>query len=190
MKQATLISLSFVITLYSCGLLQQNSNEKYHKDKVIKTSLKSEWTKLNCDLYINLDNDFAFATDPEIAFIHKDELETERCPNVFITEFGTYDDSTKLKEVIDTTTFESLGANMFKDKNHLYSYYAMCDGGYFNIFSDETAVFSFLGGSYFQFKSKNIIYQNRNIENVQLNLFHEHQRGCFQEIKLIIDSST
>lgn len=39
-------------------------------------------------------------------------------------------------------------------------------------------------------KSKTITYQNRNLENVQLNLFHKQQEGCFQENKLIIDSST
>ena len=150
-----------MFNLLSCSH-DQDSNEKGVDQNKVKPTLGREWKRLKCGLYINSIGDLAFATNPQIAFTPENELEAERCPNVFITEFGTYEDSTQLKEVVDTVTFEHLGANMYKDKNHLYSYYAMCDGGYFNIFSNDTAGFSYLGGVYFQFKSK--IYHTRQGE--------------------------
>lgn len=149
------------VSLFSCNQSPKadKKSDNYDSD-TLRTSFNHEWNKLRCGLYTNSKGDLAFATDPEIAFTPQNELEAERCPNVFITEFGTYDDTTKLKAVIDTTTFKPLGANMFKDKNHIYSYYAMCDGGYFDIFSDDTTGFALLSGTYFQFKSK--IYHTRH----------------------------
>ena len=39
-------------------------------------------------------------------------------------------------------------------------------------------------------QSKTITYQNRNLDNVQLKLFHKQDRGCFQQNKIIIDSNS
>ena len=95
-----------------------------------------------------------------------------------------YSDS---KEGIKTQVWVALIANLIFQVIH--KQVKECE-----LFTTIVAMASANLGSYISLikviKSKTITYQNRNIENVQLNLFHEHQGGCFQEIKLIIDSST
>lgn len=50
----------------------------------------------------------------------------------YITKFG-FNEGKTLKSVIDTATFTSLGSYYYKDKRHIYSYYAMLNGGSFNV---------------------------------------------------------
>ncbi len=158
--------------LLSCNL-QNNSNVNNEEAKEATALFEQEWKELRCGLYLNATGELGFSTESEIAFVPQNELDPERCPNVFITTFGDYDDSTQLKELIDTATFEALGADFYKDKNRIYSHYAMCDGGYFRIFSEDTTSFKVLGNSYAKFKSK--IYHFRNGE---LNADPESFRAC------------
>ncbi|MFT5777322.1 MAG: hypothetical protein ACI837_000254 [Crocinitomicaceae bacterium] len=121
--------------------------------------VKKGWRETKSGLFVNEKGDIAFATDAEIAFTPKEDLEAERCPNNFLTTFGTEEDKTQLKREVDTLTFEEIGADFYKDKNHIYSHYAMCDGGYFRIFSDDTTGFKLLGNRYA--KHQSTIYYGR-----------------------------
>jgi hypothetical protein len=125
----------------------------------------STWRKLNCGLFMNKNGDLAYATKPVKALIPYSKKNKAECPNVFITSFGyPFDSNNKtLIEIIDTNSFISLEADYFKDKNHIYSYYGMCDGGYFQIFADDTASFRTLSSSYVQYKSKVYFARNREI---------------------------
>ena len=91
---------------------------------------------MNCGLYISPDGDIGYASIPERANLDKSELIGEECLNSFLTTFN-YDDTTQLKYVIDTLTFENIGTTFYKDKNHNYDYYPMCDGGYFNLLIEQ-----------------------------------------------------
>lgn len=119
----------------------------------------TEWKKLKCGLYLSPEGVLGFASDPEIANISSSELESERCPNVFLTTIGS-EHKVTLSSVIDTNTFEAIGAAFYKDKSNIYNYYAMCDGGYLNIFANDTTDFKILGSCYASYKNK--IYHSRN----------------------------
>ena len=100
------------------------------------SKLSTDWRKMDCGLYISPTGDIGFASYPERANIDKSELEAEEIPNYFLSRFN-YNDTTQLKYVIDTLTFEQTGPMIYKDKNHDYYYYPNSDGGYFYLLVSE-----------------------------------------------------
>ncbi len=58
--------------------------------KEIVNSVKPEpWRQINSSLYIDTNGRLGFATDPSIVNIPRNELEGERCANVFLTTIGS-----------------------------------------------------------------------------------------------------
>jgi hypothetical protein len=127
-------------------------------------SSEREWKLLKHGLYINTAGEIGFATERDLVFIPPSEIEGERsmCPNNFLTTFG-YDDSTRLKSIIDVNTFESLGAFYYKDKNRVYTHYSVCDGGAFKIFANDTVSFKVLG-LHATYKSKAYHYRRGQLD--------------------------
>ena len=119
----------------------------------------NKWKELECGLFINPKGAIGFPSAPEIANIPNSKLKPEQCPNVFITKIG-WNDTTKLNQVIDINTFEDLGACFYKDKNRIYSYYPMCDGGYFNIFKKDTTDFRIVSDWYAK-DNKDVFYMSK-----------------------------
>ncbi len=136
-KNVFLFSLLALISLSGCS----------QSDPSTQKESTSDWEKLNCGLFLSPTGELGFASDPEIANVPTSELTSERCANVFLTTLGS-EGKVKLSSVIDTSTFEILGAGFYKDKHNIYNHYAMCDGGYLNIFAKDTATFKLLGRSY------------------------------------------
>lgn len=169
MKEISLILfLGIVLGICSCGnidekVLSENSSyqEKPSRQDNQETLTKSssDWKKLSCGLFISSMGELGFASLPKLANIPLTQIKSEECPNVFITTLGS-DHTKKLSDIIDTNTFVELGAGYFKDRNNIYNHYAMCDGGYLNIFSTDTATFKVLGCCYASYKNK--IYHSRN----------------------------
>jgi hypothetical protein len=150
-----IISVFVILTL---GVISCVQNDSSGDDIVSLEKAKlpnREWIKLKCGLFLKNDGVLAFASRPDLVFTSQSKTDPDECPNVFITELGSYEDSIRpnLKELVDTMTFQSVGADFYKDKNHIYMHYDMCDGGYLRIFSDDTASFRLLGGQYMVFKS-------------------------------------
>lgn len=119
----------------------------------------NEWRELECGLFMSPKGELAFASAPDIANISRTLLEPEQCPNYFITKFG-WDDTIRISQIIDTTSFEYLGAFYYKDKNNIYSYYPMCDGGYLNIFKKDTFNFRIIGDWYAK-DNKEVFYMRK-----------------------------
>jgi len=153
----------FLIGITTCSLIQcqqgNYSNQKKspsHNQSIVKR----KWQKLRCGLYLHANGDIGFPTAPHIVFVPPEELEGERamCPNKFLTMLKDRNQK-PLKQVVDTTTFTSLGAHFYKDKSHLYFHFSTCDGGYLKIFANDTTSFSVINGLYVRYKSN--IYYNR-----------------------------
>ncbi len=104
------------------------------------------WQQLKGRLYLNTEGELGFATDPRVLGLSPAEL-GERCKNVFLTTIGS-NYETSLNEVIDTASFEELSADFFKDKNFIYRYHPMCEGGYLLTFSNDTENFRILNSQY------------------------------------------
>lgn len=116
---------------------------------VDKNQSDSNWTHIKSNLFINNQGQIGFASDISVANVPRSELGGETCANVFITTIGS-DYTTSLNEVIDTATFETLGAEFYRDKNHLYHFYTMCEGGYLRIYSDDPSNFTLINDCYAQ----------------------------------------
>lgn len=126
------------------------------------------WRKLSCGLYINSNEEIGFPTRPNYVFKeYKLKGEDKMCPNKFITLLN---DSIPLKTIIDTNTFRALGALFFRDKNSIFHYYAICDGGYLNLFSKDTAAFEVLNNSFVRHHSS-IFHERSGIIDADINTF-------------------
>lgn len=143
------VQISLIALLFGCSV-----------SKEVEPSVNPDgWRRMNNGLYLNSDGQLGFATDPDLANVPRSELIGEQCANVFLTTIGS-DGKRSLNDVLDTSTFISLGGSFFKDKNHIYNFYAMCEGGYLTIFSKDTSNFRILGSCYASHHST--IYHHRD----------------------------
>jgi hypothetical protein len=158
MKSFSAALLLFVLSIYFAGC-----SAAANKD-VPKSVYANGWRKLQCGLFMHTDGRLAFASAPQLVNVKREDLKGETCPNKFITTFGS-DYTTQLRSVIDTATFEALPVNDFyKDKNNIYSHYAMCDGGYFTVFATDTASFVVYNNCYFKYQGKVMYFRGGAID--------------------------
>ncbi|MFN8713475.1 MAG: hypothetical protein ACK5Z2_11545 [Bacteroidota bacterium] len=156
MKSFSAALLLFVLGVYFAGC--NNAGNKNESGYV------NGWRKLQCGLFMHTDGRLAFASDPQLVNVKREDLKGETCPNKFITTFGS-DYTTQLRSVIDTATFEALPvSDFYKDKNNIYSHYAMCDGGYFTVFATDTASFVMYNNCYFKYQGKVMYFRGGAID--------------------------
>lgn len=127
--------------------------EQTLRKKEIDSMNKSlNWKLIKNNLYRNKNG--------EIGFKEKRSLGEGTSPVTdYITKFG-FNDGKPLKTEIDTATFEDLGSSYYKDKRHIYIYYAMLGGGSFSIDTKvDYKTFKVIGDSYA--KDKKHIYCDR-----------------------------
>lgn len=147
--KSTLILIFIGFLLLGCRDNADNSILEASMEESDKNPLG--WKKLECGLYINNDGEIGFPTRPNFIF-KEDELrgEDKMCPNKFITYLS---DSIELKNIIDTNTFIHFSSSFYLDKNNIYNYYSMCDGGYLFLFSDDTSGFEVLNDEFVRHNS-------------------------------------
>lgn len=155
--------LLIICSFFSCCSGERQESVRLSEKHTAHVPDSSDWRKMTCGLFMSPEGELGFASNPEIANFNDAELiayskKTELCENQFLTTFG-HEGEVRLYAVIDTTTFESIGAGFFKDKNHIYSHYEMCDGGYFKIFSSDTSSFRLLNAYYMSYKDEIYYYR-------------------------------
>ncbi|UIR56811.1 DKNYY domain-containing protein [Sphingobacterium sp. SRCM116780] len=136
------------------------------------------WRELKCGLWMNTKGDIGFKTSRVIAM--DEDIKYE---DFYLTKFD-FNENLPLKGIIDTLTFKNLGNTFYKDKNNIYHYYGMSDGGSFYIFDADYATFEILGDCYA--KDKNNIYKMR--DDGKSNLDYKTFKtitgpGCFAKDK-------
>jgi hypothetical protein len=159
--------LTVSIFLIGCNYQERQTSidDKY------ETSNKNRagWTILNCGLYINSKGQIGFPTRPDYVFKDNElQGEDKMCPNRFLVKLN---DSIPLNEVIDTNSFIALGVCFYKDKSAIYFYYAMCDGGYFRHFSNDTSNFKVLNSCYVSHNNSIYYSRGRQVLDVDFNSF-------------------
>jgi hypothetical protein len=143
-------SFFYLCLLFGCSLKE---NAQHIKNKNVS------WKEIKGGLYLSPEGEIGFASAQRFANIRREKLKGETCANVFITTMN-WDDTTKISSVVDTATFEHLGSDYYRDKNHIYNFYSMCEGGYFKIFSSDTSDFRLLSSCYARHKDE--IFHHRN----------------------------
>lgn len=123
------------------------NHENISNSRVIKDSIV--WTK----------NDFGLWTSNQ-GDIGLQEVITHEKSKPRLHYIIKLDDGQFLKNVIDTTTFVSVGANFYKDSKHVYYHYRMAGGGKIWIIEGaDPLTFKHIGGYYA--KDKYFVYAER-----------------------------
>lgn len=183
----------FSIFLFSCSCTSKKtefkkkteddsiSNSRTERLSLRKKTIDSvnsslEWRKTNFELWRSKNGDLGIKTqeaNEEGVFIDR-----------FITELCCEGD--KIKNVIDTPTFKYLGSSFYKDKNNVYTHYAMADGGNFWIVEEaDVKTFDVIGKSCYA-KDKSFIYGERamKMSNVDYKTFKTcDDCGCYAKDK-------
>jgi len=164
-----LLLITIAIASYACTNTSNEIQEQLNTEDTSKATKAKfspiqidEWTELACGLYSTEKGDIGFPSAPSIVLTSDSLLSEFGLSNVFITRITDNNKREELKNVVDTASFESLGANFYRDKNHLYFHYTTFDGGLFTIFSDDTSGFELLGSNDVRYQSK--IYHSRSGE--------------------------
>jgi DKNYY family len=184
----TLLSISFFFCLTSC--YEQNSEHKAEDtSKKIDTNLHSinafgsvsgdtsKFIKLTCGLYINEKGTLAYkAVDNSYRM---DTTGNSKPLDVYLTTIYYADQSDsingglkEMKYVVDTASFKILGSFYFKDKNHVYDFNPMSDGGTIGINWDaDVKTFQVLESSFYSKDRKHCYYRGNIIEGADINSF-------------------
>ncbi len=150
--------LPLIIILLAVSSCKRNSSLESTEVDVLSTLFdESGWRRMACGLYQDSTGEIGYASHQGTANVSPKFLED--CPIVFLTYIGSSGEK-KLGSVVDTSSFEEVGGGFFKDQSNIYLHYDMCDGGYFNIFAEDTSAFKVLGCCYAFYQSK--IYHSRN----------------------------
>lgn len=114
------------------------------------------WKELSCALwYSSKNNVLGFKTEKVIS------LDNWTTTDFYITEI----EDKPLIQIVDTASFVSLGAEFYKDKNHIYEYYAMSGGGFFRFFRQaDYASFEVLNDCYAKDARNIYTYRNGKID--------------------------
>lgn len=127
-----------------------------------------QWTLVRDNLYINskqqLALKFPYASRCSMFLsehIHIDESLPLRHDRFYLHLGFGGEEEPSLKDTIDVKTFRQLAqSDFYKDKNHIYRYFDMLDGGNFGIFEADSPSFEVLDECYA--KDKYHIYEARS----------------------------
>ncbi len=142
----TAILLFAGIIIYNINLPQCNENNE-------------EWQELSCGLWINKNGDIGLKTTKAIGEPEFIDFYLTKTPH-----------DIPLKELVDTATFHYMGGSFYKDKNHIYNYFPMSDGGNFYSIDDKAdySTFEVLGDGCYA-RDKSHIYVEKHIEIVEVD---------------------
>jgi len=159
---------------YKTVIEKRAEREKTVKARIDKLNESLKWKKLKCGLWKANNGDIGFK------IIRGSES------GIFITDYITnLSRENSLKSVIDLKTFKYLGSSFYKDKNYIYTYYAMAGGGNFWIVKEaDVKTFKVIGDCYA--KDKNHIFGERAMEMklIDYKTFRTKKGiGCFAKDK-------
>lgn len=174
-KSTILLVLSIVVILVSSIVIYKwyeedftkKPNLSYNEEKLSTEDESLQWKQLRCGLWTNNQGDIGFK-DYKV----NTNNDVVAC---FITKTPIGDDK-PLKTIIDTTTFHYAGGSFYKDKQLVYKYYAMADGGSFYPINVDYDTFTIIENGCFA-KDKSHIYTEQNLTIIDADL------ATFQVIK-------
>ena len=137
----------------------------------------SKFIKLQCGLYLNSNGILAYkAAD----YAYREDTTMDEAPiDVYLTTI--YDANVadtinggleEMKFVVDTSTFNILGSFYFKDKNHVYDFVPMMDGGTISVNrTTDPKAFQLLPGGFYAKDEKHCFYRGEIIKDADLKSF-------------------
>lgn len=138
-----------------------------------------QWTQVRDNLYINAKQQLAlkFPYANRCSMFSSEHVQVDQSLPLRNDRFYLHlgfggEEELSLNDTIDLKTFRQLPqSNFYKDKNHVYRYFDMLDGGNFGIFEADPQSFEIIDACYA--KDKNHIYEERSgkLEGVDYTSF-------------------
>jgi hypothetical protein len=136
----------------------------------------SKFIELPCGLYMNSKGSLAYKADD---WSHRIDTGYSWPLDVFLTTIYYADRSDsingglkEMKYVVDTSTFKILGSFYFKDKNQVYDFTPMSDGGTICIKWDaDVKTFQVLESGFYSKDKKHCYYRGTIIKGADINSF-------------------
>ncbi len=184
-KEDMMSSTDDVLDEINTTLIEDIEEQRIHlsdqalldKRKTDSINANLKWELLPCGLYKNKNQDIGFKVTVA--------LEKEIHIDKYLFEFNGMNELKLLKSVIDTTTFRYLGNSFYKDKDHIYQYFEMRDGGFFTVFTvADCDTFQIIGDCFA--KDKDHVYSERSgiITGADAKTFNTARGiGCFAKDK-------
>lgn len=169
-----LLFISLIVCLTNCGEHNSESKSKATSKKGDTTTFKV----LACGLYMDKKGNLAFKTHD---FTDQDRYLTDiwYADRTDSINGGLKD----MKYVVDTATFKILGTFYFKDKNHVYDFAPMSDGGTIGINWDaDVNTFQVLESDFFSKDRKHCYYREIIIKDADVNSFKVLDTSYSQDI--------
>ncbi len=172
-----------LLVLYSCTNSQSEKLTGTKQDTKSKINSKSdkrieiEGREMKCGLYIDIDGDIYFKTidnSNNMDSIRSNEIEYAKLNYIYNADKSdtNYGGLMKMKYVVDTSTFKIVNTFYFKDKNHVYDFTPMVDGGTIAVNSDiDVKTFKALACEYFAKDKRHCYYRGNIIEGADLKSF-------------------
>jgi hypothetical protein len=152
--------LFVVLTVFSC---QSQSPEK-----VSTASLKNNYIEISDGLYKDLDGNIYFKTLDS----SKPNKQADLFIDVVYSDKFDVDGIKDMKDVLDSKSFKSLGNDYFQDKNHIYYFHVMSDGGTMSIIDDaDLQSFKVFQHSMFGIDNKSVFYRGTKIKGADILTF-------------------
>lgn len=140
------------------------------KAKIDSTNASLEWNEIKPGLWMSNNGQLGIL---DSRMLYVDSM-------IIVTDYITKIDSSSIVGLINTTTFEYLGNNFYKDAYQIYLYRSMAYGGTFSIFDADRESFHVVGDCYA--RDINHVYTEKGqvIEEADYYTFFSMQgAGCF-----------
>jgi hypothetical protein len=185
----TLFFIIYIFYLTSCTERKVNNNnektstttkKKYHSINAFGSVRDdtSNFERLNCGLYINKNGILAYKA-VDNSYRGDSTINGGKPLDVYLSTIYYADQSDtidgglkEMKDVVDTSTFQILGTFYFRDKNNIYVFNPMSDGGTIALHREiDRLSFRLLESEFYAKDKKRCYYRGRTIEGADVNSF-------------------
>lgn len=193
-----IVLLCLVFSFLACK--EQERKSKHPNNEIDATyhavnafgHVKNDTTKflqLKCGLWMNNQGVLAFRTIDRSHVIF-DSTGKEKPYAIYLTTIWGADETDtinggikEVRYVVDTASFQIIGAFNFKDKNHIYDFNPMLDGGTVAINTDaDLKTFRVLDDEFYAIDKKHCFYRGNIIEGADVHSFRILDTGNFNGI--------
>ncbi len=151
------------------------------KARVDSMNQVREWRFIKNNLYTDKLGELGFQTLQSLN--EGKQMVHNYITTMYIPETDQY---VPLKTLIDTATYEEVGETAYyKDKNRVYLFYALSDGGFLKIMEDaDAATFHAVGACYAKDKERVYVQSEGELKNVDYATFRSSESvGCYAKDK-------
>lgn len=183
------IIFTFCFYLFLCTSCKQKTNSRAEtptdiigsETKANQSADNNNLKLLKCGLWIDSNGDIIYKTIAAVAPKNGEDI-PQNIEDYYIYTVQNELDSinnykTKLRDIVDTTTFQLVGDCSYKDKKHVYIFVPMAYGGHLYVdYGIDIETFRSLGNSGYTRDKDHCFYAGKKIANADVETFVDLER--------------